>query len=108
MNDAESKQLLLDIKKAFEGHKDNVIDTIKTTVNGKIDKLSANVVAWQKEEAEKREAIEKKLDNYMATTKPMIDFFEDMTSSKRVLFWLLGGVATVGGSWLLIREIFIR
>lgn len=109
----ESQQLLRDIKKAFEGHTDNVVETIKATVNGKIDRLSQSVNAWQKEEAEKRVEIDKKLDDYiektnlyMESTKPMVEFFEDVTSTKKVLFYLLGGLGTIGGFWLLIREIF--
>jgi adenylate kinase family enzyme len=106
--DLEAKHLLEDIKKAFEGHTDNVVETIKATVNGKIDRLNQSVLLWQKEEAEKRNIIEQRLNEYMETTKPMIEFFEDITSSKRVLFWILGGFATIGAFYLMIREIFIR
>ncbi|HEY9826384.1 MAG TPA: hypothetical protein V6D19_13130 [Stenomitos sp.] len=115
MNDLESKQLLLDIKKAFEGHTDNVVETIHKTVNGKIDKLTklievnqTETLQWRADEIEKREQLEAKLNEYMVTTKPMIDFFHDMTSSKRILLWLMGGLASVGGFYLLIREIFVK
>lgn len=108
--DTESKQLLQEIKQAFTTHKDEVgqkvEDTVKVVVNGKIDRLSATVKDWIEGETGKRLAIEKKLDDYMDTTQPMIDFFEDMTSSKRILLWLLGGLASIGGFYLMVREIF--
>lgn len=106
--EADVKTLLKEIEKSLHGHKESVADTIRVTVNGKIDKLTHSVMDWQKEEGEKRVAIEKKLDEYIQTTKPMVEFFEDVTSSKKVLFWMLGFFGTIGGGWLLLREIFFN
>lgn len=104
--DLESKKLLQDIKSAFAGHNDTIIKTIEKTVNGKIDRLTVNFNEWKEHETDERLKIKTDLENYMARTEPMVKFFEEITSSKKVLFWLLGGLGTIGGFWLLVREIF--
>lgn len=111
--DLESKKLLGDIKTAFEGHNDTIIKTIEVTVNGKIDKLTNNFNQWKEHETNERELVKERLDEYILkteeyrkTTEPMIEFFNNMTGAKKVLFWGLGIFASIGGAILMGKEIF--
>lgn len=95
--------------------KDHVTEVIKLTVNGKIDRLTYDFADWKEVEAEKREAIDRKLDEYIAktteymdSTKPMVEFFQNTTGFRKVTKWLFGFLVTVGGAYLLFKEIIQR
>jgi len=110
--DLESKKLLEDIKKGFEGHNDTLVKTIEKTVNGKIDKLTHDFHEWKEKEAEKRQAINDKLDDYIEktnlyreSTQPMVEFFQDTSGFRKVIVWLFGGFVAVGGAYLMVKEI---
>jgi len=100
--------LLEDIKKSLDAHNDSVVEKVHTAIDDKIDQIGLDLKMWMNEESEKREAIEKKLDDYIKLTKPMVEFFGDVTSSKKILFWILGILGTLGAFYLMIREIFFK
>lgn len=112
MQDQEVKRLLEEINEGFKSHKDDIAktveDTVKDVVNGKIDRLTANFNEWKKTETEKRTAIEKQLNEYMVTTEPVVKFFTDMNSAKKILFYCLSAITLVGSTWLVIKGVFTK
>lgn len=108
--DLESKQLLNEIKQAFVAHNDNVKKSVnkavKEAVNGKIELLTSNFNAWKESEARERQKVKDALDVYIEKTKPMVEFFEDVGSTKKVLLWALGIIGSIGGVWIMVKEIF--
>lgn len=110
MEDPGIKKLLTEINEGFKSHRDDVAitveKTVKEVVNGKIDKLTNNFNDWKKTETDKRTAIESKLDRYMETTQPVVDFFTNVTIGKKLFFYFLSGVSLLGGTILIIKQIF--
>lgn len=111
--DLESRKLLEDIRRGFENHNDTIVQTIQTTVNGKIDRLTSNFNQWKENETREREEVKRKLDEYVIetekyrkSTEPMVNFFNDTSAFRRVSKWLLGGFVAVGAGYLMFKEIF--
>lgn len=108
MQDQEVKRLLEEINEGFKSHRDDVEETIRKTVNGKIDALTRNFNEWKVTETEKRTAIEKQLNEYMITTEPVVKFFTDMNTAKKILFYCLSAVTLVGSTWLVVKGVFTK
>jgi hypothetical protein len=85
--------------------KDHVAEVIRLTVNGKIDKLTHEFADWKETEGMKRNAIELKLDEYIETTLPMVDFFQSTTGFRKVSKWIFGFLVAIAGAYLLAKEI---
>lgn len=52
---------------------------------------------WKKEEREKRNQLE-------VATKPLIEFFDDWSRTKKVILWVVGGLSAAIGFYLLVYE----
>ncbi len=79
----------------FEQLKAALVETIKLTVNGKIDRLNA------------------KLDNYIEqdnawkeSAEPVIKMGNDAKGASVVLLWLAGAIIAIGGAYQILKDIF--
>ena len=64
-------------------------------------KFKADFTEWQQKEEEKRLQIEQQI-------KPVLELVSDLHGTKKIIMYLIGGAASIGGTYLLIREIFFR
>lgn len=90
MSNNDVQQLRKDVKELMEA---------VTAVNERLQLWTQTDYEWKKQEVEKRQALETKI-------QPVVNFFEDWTRAKRVLLWVVGGVSAVLGFYLLAFEVF--
>lgn len=84
-------------QKEFEQLKQHVAETIKITVNGKIDKLNDKIDNYIKEDNEWKEKAE-----------PVIEMGINARGASAAVLWIAGIVIAVGGAWLMIRNLFFK
>lgn len=72
--------------------------TAITNVNDRIQAWTQADYEWKKQEVTKRQEFENKV-------KPMLDFYEDFTRTKKVILWIMGGASAILGFYLLIFEV---
>lgn len=92
MKQPMDKDQFLELKLELKEH---VAETIRVTVNGKIDSLKADFSKYQKEDLKWKERAE-----------PSVVFFENITVIKRFAIWSFGILSATGGLLLVVKEIF--
>lgn len=102
------KNTLNEIKSYIEDNQIRVDEAIEKIVDKKIQELRDEIqnwrdddLAWREEETGKRLELEKRME-------PLIELFTDASRTKKMVVYLLGGLASIGGFYLLIREIFFK
>ena len=91
---AESKALVLN-KNHIDDMKATFIETINTTVNGKIITLTNEFRAYIKEDNE-----------WKAKAEPVIKMEENLQGASKVMLYLSGLILVMGGAILLITNVF--
>lgn len=85
--------------------KDEISKSIKETVNGKIDRLTADVAAHNKKHEGHMNRIMPVLEAYEASEKFAKDAKNSGIKAAKVLIWIGTFVTTVGGAWLVFKQI---
>lgn len=81
----------------FEQLKSALIETVRLTVNGKIDKLNTKMDLYIQSDNEWKERAE-----------PVIKMGNDAKGASRVFLWIMGAVIAVGGAWRVLHHIFLK
>ena len=68
--------------------KSHIADAIKTTVNGKIDRMNNRLETYIKEDMEWKDNV-----------KPIIDLGRDLKGFNKGLMYVLGILAAIGAGW---------
>ncbi len=79
----------------LEKIKEELIKTVKETVNGKIDRMQVQ-----------NKEIEKKLDDFMSRSEPVIETFENLNWVKKALIGVAVFVSAVVGMAIAIKKLF--
>ena len=69
---------------------DLIKETIKTVVNGKIDRLTV------------------KLDDFIVRADPAVNFFENVTWSKKIILGAVIFVGAIASALLAIKQLYIK
>ena len=79
----------------FEQLKNALVETVKITVNGKIDRMNSKLDTYIKEDNEWKERAE-----------PVIKMGNNAKGASIVVLWLAGVIIAIGGAWQILRDIF--
>lgn len=86
----------------FEQLKLALIDTVKVTVNGKIDKLTLE----NRETSAKLDAYIISDDLWKERAEPVIDMGINAKGASVVALWIAGAVIALGGAYQIISNLF--
>lgn len=95
-------QLLNQIKELLSQHNNDVDKLIRSIVEENVtekinDLISQNEDRW-KREIDEREKIKEDI-------KPVLDFFRDMKSTKKIIVYILSAITLVGSAWFAAKQI---
>lgn len=86
----------------FEQLKLALIDTVKVTVNGKIDKLTLE----NRETSAKLDAYIISDDLWKERAEPVIDMGINAKGASVVALWIAGAIIALGGAYQIISNLF--
>lgn len=69
-------------------------------VNHRIQIWSDSDYKWKKDEMQKRESLEMKI-------QPIVTFFDDWARTKKMIMWLIGGISAAIALFLLLHQAFM-